>query len=97
MPSRAQAVRCPENRAHSNILRHAGCDRAELTLCISDDALVLDVRDQGRGFDPAAVTANGLAGMRERALLIGAELTLDATEHGGTVVRLEVPVAEAQR
>jgi two-component system, NarL family, sensor histidine kinase UhpB len=78
--------------ALTNVLRHAGCDRAEMTLRVSDEALVLDVRDQGRGFDLAAVTANGLAGMRERALLIGGRLEVRSRPGHGTLVRLALPL-----
>jgi two-component system, NarL family, sensor histidine kinase UhpB len=78
--------------ALTNVLRHAGCDRAEMTLRVSDDALVLDVRDEGRGFDLAAVAANGLAGMRERALLIGARLEVRSRAGHGTLVRLALPL-----
>jgi two-component system, NarL family, sensor histidine kinase UhpB len=76
----------------TNVVRHAACDRAELALHVGDDALVLDVRDQGRGFDPAVVAANGLAGMRERALLIGARLDVRSQSGRGTLVRLTLPL-----
>jgi two-component system sensor histidine kinase UhpB len=78
--------------AVTNVVRHAGCDRADLTLRVTDDALVLDVRDQGRGFDPGAVTANGLVGMRERALLIGARFEVRSRPGQGTLVRLALPL-----
>ena len=78
--------------ALTNVLRHAGCDRADMTLRVADDALVLDVRDQGQGFDPAAVTANGLVGMRERALLVGARLEVRSRPGHGTLVRLALPL-----
>ncbi|MEU6266922.1 ATP-binding protein [Saccharopolyspora shandongensis] len=50
------------------------------------------VRDNGRGIGNAAEGA-GIRGMRERALLIGAELTLGPRPGGGTEVRLHVPTA----
>ena len=78
--------------ALTNVVRHAGCERAELTLRVTDDALVLDVRDQGRGFHPAAVAANGLLGMRERALLIGGQLDVRSRPGRGTLVRLALPL-----
>jgi two-component system, NarL family, sensor histidine kinase UhpB len=78
--------------ALTNVLRHAGCDRAELTLRVSGDALVLDVQDDGRGFDPGTVTANGLLGMRERALLVGARLDVRSRPGHGTLVRLSLPL-----
>jgi two-component system sensor histidine kinase UhpB len=78
--------------ALTNVLRHAGCDRADLTLRVTGDALVLDVRDEGQGFDPGAVTANGLLGMRERALLVGARLDVRSRPGHGTLVRLSLPL-----
>src|SRR5215218_10144149 len=42
--------------ALTNVVRHAGCDRADMALRVTDDALVLDVRDEGQGFDRRAVT-----------------------------------------
>ena len=78
--------------ALTNVVRHAGCGRAELALRTTGDALVLDVRDRGQGFDAASVTANGLLGMRERALLIGARLEVRSRPGDGTVVRLALPL-----
>jgi two-component system sensor histidine kinase UhpB len=78
--------------ALTNVLRHAGCDRATLTLMVDDGALVLDVRDDGVGFELEGAAANGLLGMRERALLVGARLDLSSRPGHGTVVRLALPL-----
>jgi two-component system, NarL family, sensor histidine kinase UhpB len=78
--------------ALTNVLRHAGCDRADLTLRTTPDALVLDIGDEGRGFDPRTVTANGLLGMRERALMVGAQLDIRSRPGHGTLVRLSLPL-----
>jgi len=53
--------------------------------------VVLRITDDGRGLNGAGEGA-GIRGMRERALLIGARLTLDPMPAGGTEVRLVVPV-----
>ncbi|MFF7733882.1 histidine kinase [Streptomyces sp. NPDC007984] len=84
----------------TNTARHAAADRAELRLQpapggVPDgvpDVVELLVRDNGTGLGDAPEGA-GLTGMRERALLIGAALTLDTAPGGGTDVRLRVPVA----
>jgi signal transduction histidine kinase len=60
---------------------------------------VLEVRDDGRGFDTGAVAARGrrnfgLQFMRERAELIGAQFEVESRPGGGTVVRLAIPVEE---
>lgn len=78
--------------ALTNVVRHAGTDRAELSLEVSDGAVVLEVRDEGKGFDRARATANGLVGMRERALLVTAGFAVRTRPGGGTEVRLAVPL-----
>lgn len=78
--------------ALTNVIRHAGVSRAELALRPRDGELVLEVRDAGAGFDPAAVEATGLRGMRERALLVGARLEVESAPGRGTRIRLRVPL-----
>ena len=78
----------------TNVARHADARHVELSLDVTDDGDVeLRVSDDGRGISAAGATAagTGLAGMRERALLIGAHVTIAASEHGGTEVRLTLP------
>ena len=63
---------------------------------VDDDGFVLEVRDDGRGFDSETVAAQGrrhfgLQFMRERAELIGARLDIRSRPDGGTVVRLAIP------
>ena len=65
-----------------------------------DGEWVLEVRDDGRGFDVGAVAARGrrnfgLQFMRERAELIGARLDVRSRPDGGTVVRLTIPTGAA--
>ena len=74
----------------TNTARHADATRVDLTLERMPHAVELRVRDNGRGIDGAAEGA-GIRGMRERALLIGADLTLAPVPDGGTEVRLTVP------
>ncbi|SEC11228.1 HAMP domain-containing sensor histidine kinase [Streptomyces melanosporofaciens] len=76
----------------TNVARHAAARRAELALTRSPAGVELRVRDDGRGLGDAAEGA-GIRGMRERALLIGAELDLGSAPGGGTDVRLTVPVS----
>ena len=72
----------------TNVARHADAQHAWVTLGGRDGRVSLEVRDDGRGFEPALATGAGLRGMRERALLIGAELTVDSRARKGTAVRL---------
>jgi two-component system, NarL family, sensor histidine kinase UhpB len=80
----------------TNVVRHAGADRVDVTLRgDGDGGVLLVVRDDGIGLPPGAERAsNGLRGMRERALLVGAGLTIGAGREGGTEVRLHLPRAE---
>jgi two-component system sensor histidine kinase UhpB len=78
--------------ALTNVARHADTDRAELSLTASDGRLTLRVADSGKGFDPVRSEGGGLRGMRERAVLVGASLSIARRPRGGTEVRLSVPV-----
>ncbi|MEU9538652.1 HAMP domain-containing sensor histidine kinase [Streptomyces mirabilis] len=73
----------------TNTARHAGADRAELRLrrVVGADGVELLVRDNGKG--PGRLREGaGISGMRERALLIGAALSVGAGPGAGTDVRL---------
>jgi len=82
--------------AITNALRHADATWVRTSLTTRDDAVVLLVTDDGCGMpDQIEPNTTGLAGMRERALLIGAALEFASAAGGGTEVRLVVPLAEA--
>jgi two-component system, NarL family, sensor histidine kinase UhpB len=83
--------------ALTNVVRHSGSRRAELRLEPDDGRVVLTVRDEGRGIEPAQPPGSGIRGMRERAGLIGAALELSGNASGrGCEVRLEVPAVVAE-
>lgn len=75
----------------TNISRHADAAWVEVALTGDRDRVVLRITDDGRGLNGAAEGA-GIRGMRERALLVGAQLTLGLAPTGGTEVRLAVPI-----
>ncbi len=79
--------------ALSNAGRHSGAGRVEVSLRRREDGGVdLRVADDGRGFAfEEAQRGLGLGGMRERALLIGGELTIESRPGHGTTVRLTLP------
>ncbi len=77
--------------ALTNIARHACATRVQLTLDREVDSVVLRITDDGRGMLGVNDGA-GIRGMRERALLIGANLSLGPGPAGGTEVRLVVPI-----
>jgi two-component system sensor histidine kinase UhpB len=79
--------------ALSNAARHSGAKRVTVRLKrLEGGGVELTVADDGCGFAfDEAEGGLGLAGMRERALLIGAELTIESRPGRGTTVRLTVP------
>jgi two-component system sensor histidine kinase UhpB len=79
--------------ALTNVARHAGASQVHLWLERTDGQVVLTVRDDGRGLAPdAKPSSHGISGMRERAMLIGAQLTLTEPPTGGTQVQLSIPL-----
>jgi signal transduction histidine kinase len=80
--------------ALSNAARHAAESEIEVELGVGDDGLRLEVRDRGPGFDAEAVRpdALGLAGMHERAELLGGSWEIGARDGGGTCIRLTLPL-----
>ncbi|MGV9452331.1 HAMP domain-containing sensor histidine kinase [Streptomyces sp. NPDC003635] len=75
----------------TNTARHSGADRADIVLRnLGEHGVELVVRDNGKGIGDCPEGA-GLRGMRERALLIGAELSVVPGVGGGTEIRLGVP------
>ena len=82
-------------QALTNAARHADAQEVELSLRRQGRWVVLEVGDDGRGFDgPVADDGSGLVGMRERAALVRAELSVTSRPRHGTTVRLKVPIAE---
>ena len=73
--------------ALNNVARHA--DVSEVTVELRDEPLRLRVADGGRGMAPKATPGVGLAGMRERAAILGGTLRIES--NGGTTIVLEVP------
>ncbi|MBA2348967.1 MAG: HAMP domain-containing protein [Solirubrobacterales bacterium] len=81
--------------AATNAMRHAPGSCIRVALRTEGDAVVLEVSDDGEGFDRDAITERGLRGMRERAVLIGAHLDVAATPGRGTCIRLRMPAGTA--
>ncbi|QKG23970.1 GAF domain-containing sensor histidine kinase [Actinomadura verrucosospora] len=78
-----------------NALRHAGAGTVDVSLRVRDGSAVLEVADDGSGFDASEGDQQGglgLASMRDRACSIGGTLGVDAAPGRGTRVRLEVPL-----
>jgi PAS domain S-box-containing protein len=87
--------------ALANTRKHARADRLHIALERRDDAIRLEVRDWGRGFDPSRVGPGGgpgervgLSGMRERVVLLGGDLEIRSAPGEGTSVVVEVPLPQ---
>jgi two-component system, NarL family, sensor histidine kinase FusK len=78
--------------ALANVAKHAGASAAWVAVECSPARVVLEISDDGRGFDVAARHPGhfGLESMRSRADEIGGTLTISSTPGAGTVVRVEV-------
>jgi signal transduction histidine kinase len=77
----------------TNAIRHAGPARVTISVTHGIDELELEVHDDGRGGHvPAANGGQGIVGMRERAALLGGELTAGPRPGGGFQVRARLPL-----
>jgi len=77
--------------ALNNIAKHSGARQADVHFECQPDQLNLFIKDDGLGFDPAAITSDhlGIAIMRERASSIGADLKIESQVGQGTCVELD--------
>jgi signal transduction histidine kinase len=75
----------------TNVVRHAGARRADVTIAVAGDALVVDVADDGVGVHGEAVDGVGLAGLRERIRLLGGTLDAGAGGTRGFRLRASIP------
>ncbi len=79
-----------------NAVQHARASRIEVRISFTRDGLILEVRDDGAGFDPKVVFAEedrhyGLLGMRERVHAVGGEFHLDTAPFRGTHLTVRMP------
>jgi signal transduction histidine kinase len=79
--------------ALANVVKHARASSATVHIEARDDSVLMDVSDDGRGFDPAAVGPQhfGLRSMRGRVADLGGRLQVTSRPGRGTVLRVEVP------
>jgi two-component system, NarL family, sensor kinase len=88
--------------AIANVVRHAEPAAVAISARADGDRIVVEVDDDGRGFDPSAAARTriegghlGLAAMSERAALVGGEVTIDSAPGRGTSLRLVLPATGA--
>ena len=88
--------------ALANVAEHAAAQRVAITLTYQVDEVVLDVRDDGRGFAPGRVVpkgsrGRGLAGIRERATTLGGHADIESAPGEGTTVSVRFPLLTVKR
>lgn len=96
-PAVAAAVVRTARGALANVHEHAHARRVALTLTYHRDEVVLDIRDDGRGFDPGqgragGVRGHGLAGIRRRAAALGGLAHVESAPGEGTTVSVRFPL-----
>jgi len=80
--------------AVTNVAKHAQAKSVRVSLAFAGDELVIEVQDDGVGFDPSERTSGfGLAGMRERVYLAGGSLDIHAADPG-TLLRVRMPARQ---
>jgi signal transduction histidine kinase len=87
--------------ATRNSIRHGRAKKIDMDVaCLDTDSIRLQMRDDGRGFDPEEAAGKwghwGLAIMRERARQIGAELNISSTPGHGTEIEVIVPISSSR-
>jgi len=79
--------------ALTNVLKHAGTASVEVTVRYGNDAVQVEVCDDGRPREPTTGGGNGLIGMRERVAMLGGEFRAGARRDGGFAVFARLPIA----
>ncbi|HVW50435.1 MAG TPA: PAS domain-containing protein [Trinickia sp.] len=81
----------------TNVARHARARHVCVTLERVGDDCLLQVRDDGCGFDPVATRRRsfGLAGMKERMLMLGGKIDIVSAPGKGTTIKVELPIGQA--
>lgn len=79
--------------ALTNVAKHADASQVSIVIGVAESKLHLTIEDNGRGFDSTTLSSRlGLAGMRERLLLVGGELEIESSPAAGTTVFARIPL-----
>lgn len=79
--------------ALTNVVKHSHAEHAEVSACMKDGMLGVEVRDNGvGGADPSG---HGLVGLGDRVAAIGGQLVVESPESGGTLLAALLPVSSA--
>ena len=86
--------------ALSNAVRHSQARTIEVNMAVADGVLQVRVQDDGQGFDAQERALSGggmgLTGMRERASLVGGDLSITSEPGEGTTVDLQIPTSRRE-
>jgi signal transduction histidine kinase len=98
-PRRQRGLYRVAQEALTNVVKHSGAQNAQVRLAVDSDCARLSVRDDGRGFDPAAALARerdrehfGLEGMQDRVAALGGTCAFDSHPGSGTAVIVSIPL-----
>lgn len=85
--------------AVTNALKHAGASTIAVQVTHHETGVMVSIRDDGKGFDPATVPDHheghfGLLGMRERAKRLGGTLEIVSTPGSGTRIEMQLPASD---
>jgi len=78
----------------TNVARHAGASRVDVSLAATDGALTLEIRDNGSGadFGTHPDMGHGLVGIRERTLMLGGRMEISTAPGQGFSIRIRIPL-----
>lgn len=100
-PTIASTLYRVAQEALRNVQRHSGASEVQLSLYLDGEAAVLEVTDDGKGFDLGDAERRrpgmGLFAMRERIGLVGGEATIESAPGMGTMVRARVPLDQPEQ
>ena len=99
-PERATALFRILQETLTNVARHTNATRVDVHLAKENKNLILEGRDNGQGIDQEQLSESrslGILGMRERALLLGGELTISGAPGKGTTVRVRIPLSDRKQ
>jgi signal transduction histidine kinase len=78
--------------ALNNAVRHSQARNATVRVTSNGDGIAVEVKDDGRGFDPARTRGLGILGMEERVKRLGGTLAVKSAPGQGTMVTAELPL-----
>jgi signal transduction histidine kinase len=92
--ARATAIFRIVQESLTNVVRHAHASKVDISLERNEAKYLLEVKDNGRGFEPAIRKEKsfGLLGIRERALALGGEVDISSAPGQGTSIRVSIPI-----